>query len=195
MRLLLYLIIWFPGFFIFLIVSSLVLFSVSYRNNSKPDSLSNYFLFPKQNTENRLIITPDIDYRLNALRNFFTKYNSPLVSEVDNLISIADSWGIDYRLIPAIAMQESGGCKIIPPDSYNCWGFGVYGAKTVRFTSYKQAIEQVAKVIKQTYIKQGYTNPTLLEDKWTPSSRGSWSYGVNFFIGKIKDEEAKLIHP
>ncbi|EKE15273.1 MAG: hypothetical protein ACD_12C00096G0002 [uncultured bacterium] len=86
-------------------------------------------------------------------------------------------------------MQESAGCKKIPVDSHNCWGFGIYGSKITRFDSYAEAIIQVSKTIKETYIKSGLTNVTLLEDKWTPPSRGQWSSSVNFFIGKIREYE------
>lgn len=137
-------------------------------------------------------ILPGQDIRISILKKFLNDYHAPLVSQTEELIHIADSYGIDYALIPAIAMQESGGCRIIPEDSYNCWGFGIYGKSIVKFQNYHEAISQVAKTIKETYIRKGYTNPTLLEDFWTPSSRGQWSYSVNYFIGKIRDAEKNI---
>ncbi len=123
---------------------------------------------------------------------FLDEYKSPLVELTETLVKQADLWGIDYALIPAIAMQESGGCKKIPAASYNCWGFGIYGEKVVKFSSYEEAIAQVAKTIKETYIKNGLTNVTLLEDRWAPQSRGQWSTAVNFFIGKIREYERNI---
>ena len=133
--------------------------------------------------------TPLHDIRHLVLKKFLTDYRSPLKENVDELVKQADLYAIDYALIPAIAMQESGGCKNIPMDSYNCWGFGIYGGKITKFQSYNEAISQVAKTIKETYIKSGLTNVTLLEDKWVPPSRGQWSSSVNFFIGKIREYE------
>ena len=92
-------------------------------------------------------------------------------------------------------MQESQGCKVIPPGSHNCWGYGIYGTKKVHFDNYSQAVAQVAKTIKEAYIKRGLTNATLVEDRWTPSSEGNWSYSVNFFIGKIRALEKNLPNP
>lgn len=135
---------------------------------------------------------PQVDVRISALSKFFGDYRSPLLAHVDTLVKQADLWGLDYALIPAISMQESQGCKTIPFDSYNCWGFGIYGTKITRFENYEAAISQVAKTIKETYIKKGLTNPTLLEDRWAPSSRGLWSYSVNFFIGKIREIEKNI---
>ncbi len=135
---------------------------------------------------------PAKDIRIIALTAFLDEYKSPLVELTETLVKQADLWGIDYALIPAIAMQESGGCKKIPAASYNCWGFGIYGEKVVKFSSYEEAIAQVAKTIKETYIKNGLTNVTLLEDRWAPQSRGQWSTAVNFFIGKIREYERNI---
>jgi hypothetical protein len=133
-----------------------------------------------------------VDFRKVALEKFLSDQNSPLLGYIDVLIREADNNGIDYSLIPAIAMQESQGCKIIPVDSYNCWGFGIYGSTVTRFPSYEASISKVARTIKETYIKRGLTNPTLLEDRWAPQSRGTWSYSVNFFISKMREYERNI---
>lgn len=133
--------------------------------------------------------SPKVDMRVTVLQKFFQNYNSPLASISVHLVNAADRWSLDYALIPAISMQESGGCKVIPEDSFNCWGFGIYGSKVTRFSSYEDAIDAVAKTIKETYIKNGLVNPTLLENIWAPQSTGQWSYAVNYFIGKIRDLE------
>lgn len=184
---------WFPVSFLILIFSFVYLLQIpEHKQNlslSVPEVLAQYN--SNNNMDNNRVVPslPLSDIRITALRNFLKVYNSPLYEHVESLVKTADLWGLDYALIPAIAMQESGGCKVIPEDSYNCWGYGIYGDKVTRFTSYEEAMIQVAKTIKETYIKNGLTNPTLLEDRWTPSSRGSWSYSVNYFIGKIKELE------
>lgn len=143
---------------------------------------------------NNLVLAsqPTDDIRILTLMRFFQDYQSPLIAEAEDLVKQADLWGIDYTLIPAISMQESQGCKKIPFDSYNCWGFGIYGERIIKFDSYKQAIAQIAKTIKETYIRNGLTNVTLLEDRWAPQSRGQWSSAVNFFTGKIKEYEKNI---
>ena len=140
----------------------------------------------------RVVPYPSEDIRAVVLKEFFRVYPSPLVDFVEVLVKQADIWGLDYALLPAIAMQESGGCKTIPTGSYNCWGYGIYGDKTVSFGNFEEAITRIAKTLKETYIKNGLTNATLVEDRWTPLSRGNWSYSVNFFIGKIREIETKL---
>lgn len=174
---------------------SLALIALSFLTLMKPVTpiVSSAFIitnpFIEQAHAQDPIVTPSIDIRVAALRLFFNKYKSPLAAEADYLVQSADLWGLDYALIPAIAMQESQGCKRIPENSYNCWGFGIYGDKVTRFASYKEAIMQIAKTIRLSYINKGKTNATLVEDIWAPPSRGQWSYSVNFFIGKIKEFE------
>ena len=88
---------------------------------------------------------------------------------------------MDYRLIPAISIQESNACERIPPGSFNCWGWGIYGGKITRFASYPEAIEAVSKGLKKGYVDQGLTTPDQIMAKYNPSSDGSWANGVNFF--------------
>lgn len=140
---------------------------------------------------NRTNIPPSQDIRITTLKRFLTNINSPLVSNVEDIITYADLYSLDYALVPAISMQESNGCKRIPNNSYNCWGFGIYGSKITRFGSYKEAIAKVSKTIHESYIKAGLTNPTLLEDKWAPPSKGQWSYAVNYYISLIHNLEKK----
>lgn len=137
-------------------------------------------------------ITPAQDIRIMALQKFYQTYKSPLSEYIEDIVKQADLNGMDYALLPAIAMQESGGCKNIPADSYNCWGFGIYGSKVTKFSSFPEAIAQVTKTVKEAYIKNGLTNATLVEDRWTPSSRGQWSYAVNYFISIIRDIEKNI---
>lgn len=137
-------------------------------------------------------ISPNHDIRILALYEFLKAYRSPLMDYTEEIVKQADLNAMDYAIIPAISMQESGGCKSIPADSYNCWGYGIYGTKITRFSSYPEAIAKVSKTVKEAYIKDGLTNPTLVEDRWTPSSKGQWSYSVNYFIIKIHEIEKNL---
>lgn len=146
-------------------------------------------------TENMISRYPQKDIRIITLQKFFSKYHSPLENETEFIVQASDSWGLDYKIIPAISMQESGGCKNIPKDSFNCWGLAIYGKNSLSFDSYTEAVMQVAKTIKQSYFKDGLTNMTLLEDRWNPNSKGEWSHGVNFFISKIKDIEVNISVP
>lgn len=126
------------------------------------------------------------DSRAENLRRFFRKYNSPLYDFADLVIQTSDKYGIDYRLIPAIGMQESKLCAYAPKDSYNCWGYGIYADKIVTFSSYEEAIETVGKGLRTNYLDKGYTTPEVIMKKYTPSSDGSWAHSINFFLNMLE---------
>lgn len=126
------------------------------------------------------------DKRVAILKAFFRQHESPLYDHAEFLVAISDEYGLDYRLLPAISMQESGACRVIPHNSYNCWGWGIYGSKITRFNSYPEAIEAVAKGIKMNYIDKGLTTTEQIMSKYNPSSTGSWAFGVNTFLNVLE---------
>jgi len=142
------------------------------------------------------IIIPEIDgdiYVADAreliIANYLSHYSSPLTPFSQEIISISDKYSLDFRLLVAIAQQESGLCKHIPVNSYNCWGFGIYGDKVTRFTSYSEGIETVAKGLKKNYIDKGLITPEAIMAKYTPPSLavgGSWAKGINQFLAAME---------
>ena len=126
------------------------------------------------------------DSRTANLKSFFRKHNSPLYNYADKIVEVSDIYQFDYRLLPAIAMQESNLCRVIPDDSYNCWGWGIYGTTVTKFDSYDEAIETVGKGIKKHYIDKGLVTASAIMKKYTPPSQGSWAYGVNTFLKALE---------
>lgn len=126
------------------------------------------------------------DARVEIVRQFFAKYKSPLEPFAFNVVEEADKYGLDFRLIPSIAMQESNLCQKIITDSYNCWGFGIYGKKVTRFESFPEAIETVTKTLANNYVAGGLSTPEEIMKKYTPSSNGSWAYSVNYFMNLLQ---------
>jgi len=126
------------------------------------------------------------DARPEIIRQYLEDYNSPLSPYADALVSASDIYELDYRLLTAIAQQESNLCKIIPPDSHNCWGWGIHSEGTLGFDSYENAIFTVSKGLKENYIDKGYNSPEEIMSKYTPLSNGSWAYGVNKFMSDLE---------
>lgn len=127
-----------------------------------------------------------VDTRVANLKSFLRNYNSPLYDYAELIVETSDENQLDYRLIPAIAIQESGGCKVIPHNSYNCWGYGIYGNTVTRFSSYDEAITTVARGLKKNYIDKGLTTTSAIMSKYTPSSNGSWAEGVEKVLNWIE---------
>jgi len=177
-----------PLLILSLILYSLYLLHQDGNNLSKNLDILNkgvYYKAIPEASQKTIISFPSEDGRVSVLKEFFTTYKSPLIDHAEKIVSSADQYNIDYRLIPAIAMQESNLCKKIPKDSYNCWGFGIYGKKVTRFENYDKAIETVTKTLAKEYKQKGLSEPTEIMTKYTPSSNGSWAQGVTFFMDKI----------
>lgn len=126
------------------------------------------------------------DARIEIVKQFFKRYNSPLQPFASTVIEAADLYNLDFRLIPAIAMQESNLCKKAPPDSHNCWGFGIYGKKVTRFENFEDAIYAVTKTLALKYKADGLDTPYKIMQRYTPRSNGSWADGVEFFMEQLR---------
>lgn len=126
------------------------------------------------------------DARSEIVRQYLASYNSPLEPLSGFIIQKADQYGIDFRLITAIAQQESNLCKIIPPGSYNCWGWGITGVSTLGFSSYEEGIDTVSRGLRIGYIDKGYKSVEDIMSLYTPSSNGSWAHGVNEFMTEMQ---------
>jgi len=184
-----YLLIW--GLFAFIIALSL--FGVNLAN-SRQQLYAEIFTQTQRILESQaqdlMFSTPSkityADARVEALKQFLEKYDSPLSLYAEKLVKVADENGFDYGLLPAIAMVESGLCKKIPENSFNCWGWGIYGKTVTKFVSYDEAIEVVAKGIKHNYIDQGFKTPKQIMTKYNPTNHNNWLGNVNFFLDKLK---------
>lgn len=171
---------------IFLILFSLYL---SELNLVKPNS-QNFKLYAALPNE-EANISQDIisaDGRAKIIDNFFKRYKSSLADLGPVFIQVSDKYQLDYRLLPAIAMQESNGAKKMIDGSYNPFGYGIYGTLVVKFRSWDEAIERVGKAIREDYLNQGLKTPYQIMTKYTPPSLnkdGAWAKGVSIFMEEL----------
>lgn len=129
------------------------------------------------------------DARPEIIANFLKRYDSPLKPHDEygqKLVEIADKYQLDYRLLPAIAMQESNLCKKIPSNSFNCLGFGVTATSTLRFASYEESFDRAASSLKRNYIDKGLDTPEKIMTKYTPHSNGSWARSVTRWVWEME---------
>ena len=178
-----------PFCLVFFLASFLVLYQHrSLAASNEISALGNTVAYAALPTSQNILsadITQD-DGRREKIRQFLAAYNSPLEPYAGDIVDAAEEYGIDYRLIPSIAMQESGLCKTIPHESYNCWGFGIYGKTVTRFKDYKEGIYTVTKALATRYKDKGLITPEQIMTMYTPSSNGSWAYGVQHFMDKLQ---------
>src|SRR5258706_4336261 len=124
------------------------------------------------------------DARIARVKNFLDRFHSPLAAYADRIVENADNLNIDYRLIPSIAVQESGGCKKIIEDSFNCFGYGIYGKNVTRFSNFAEAIDTVSRYLGK-HVGRGLNTPQALGTLYNPSNHNNWSENVQNFMDQI----------
>jgi len=130
--------------------------------------------------------TLSADARSEIIRQYLADYNSPLEPFSAFLVETADKYELDYRLLTAIAQQESNLCKKIPPGSYNCWGWGIHSEGTLMFNSFTEGIEIVSRGVRENYLDLGFVTIEEIMGKYTPLSKGSWAFGVEKFMNEMQ---------
>lgn len=125
--------------------------------------------------------------RVEIIKQYLREYESPLYDYSELLVKTSEEYGLDFRLLTAIAQQESNLCKRIPEGTHNCWGWGIHSRGTLGFESYEQAIETVSQGLKDAYVDQGFSSPEEIMSKYTPHSpEGAWARGVTQFLDEMK---------
>ncbi len=128
------------------------------------------------------------DGRAAIVANFLKKYNSPL-KPYDHygqqLVEIADKYQLDFRLLPAIMMEESNLCKNIPQGSYNCLGFGIHSRGTLGFENYQAGFARAARELRANYVEEGRLTVSMIAKKYT-ASVDKWTNSVNQWMAEMK---------
>ena len=130
---------------------------------------------------------------------FASRENSPLSGYGIYFVQAADKYGIDYRLLPAIATIESNGgkeaCKKNGVDIHN--GFG-WGGCTIAFHSYEEAIDVITKNLaghdpKTERFYKGKTIDQVINYYNPPSVRSDYHYLVTYVMKKIANTDTGTI--
>jgi hypothetical protein len=85
---------------------------------------------------------PTEDPRLNALRTFFSNIQCPLGPVAEIFVAEADSHNLDWRLLPSLAVIETGGGRVARGNNIFGWNNG-----QASFPTLGSAIHLVAKTL------------------------------------------------
>ena len=190
---------WFPLAFILLIVNFLVLTSYTTGKNGIDHPLSanppveiTFQLSAPNGTAQVLSATVEAgDSRTLLLESFLRQNNSPIAPFAGTIVAEADRFGLDFRLLPAIAMCESNAGKRMPKkDEFNAFGIAVYTGQLhgKAFNSWPHAISWVSQYVKEHYYDRGITDLHDIGAIWAPPSVQtgySWTNCVESFMEKI----------
>lgn len=125
------------------------------------------------------------DKRINQLRTFLLSHGSPLATSAEQFVTEADRFGLDWRLVAAIAGVESSFGRFIPTGSYNGWGWGVFSGASdgVHFTDWNAAITQVSQGLRRNYVDRGSVTVEQIGRIYATSP--VWAFKVRYFTDKI----------
>lgn len=122
-----------------------------------------------------LIIDPK---QVDFVKAYLSKRNAPLADYAEVLVTAADEYGIDYRLVAAISIIESsGGEHCFRP--YNAWGWG-----KMTFESWEEGIYTVSKGLGK-YYANGATTPALIAPSYCPPHATKWAHNVQYVMNQI----------
>ncbi len=127
-----------------------------------------------------------VDSRVKILTSFLKQYDSPLIPYAADFVQTADKYNLDWRLVAAISGVESTFGKQIPYNSYNAWGWGVYGDNVIRFKSWDDGIETVSQGLRERYIDQWGGN-NIYEIGSMYASSPAWAGHVELWLGRIQE--------
>ena len=126
------------------------------------------------------------DARVKILQDYLGQYNSPLVANAPDFVKYADKYDLDWKLVAAISGVESTFGQQIPYDSYNGWGWGIYGTNMIYFSSWEDGIKTVSAGLRENYINKWGASDVYEIGRFYAASP-TWARRVDYFIGKISD--------
>ena len=145
------------------------------------------------NNMKEIAATESKDGRVEVLERFFEKYNSPLKDSAAVFVKTAEKYNIDYKILPAISCMESTCGKYVIPNTYNPFGWGIYGKKYIAFSSFDEAIEKVGEGLNKGYFSKGLNTISKMAPVYTPPNSYHWTSGVTYFMYKMEEIEKEQI--
>jgi len=127
-----------------------------------------------------------VDYREKVLREYLQKQNSPLTPYAGDFIKYADQYNLDWKLVAAISGVESTFGQQIPANSYNGWGWGVYGDNVIRFSSWNDGIKTVSEGLRQRYMNQ-WGAQDIYEIGSIYAASPAWASHVTYYLNRIQE--------
>lgn len=133
--------------------------------------------------------------RSEKIDGVFNYYKCPLEGLGSKFVEEADKNDIPWWLVASVAFKESSCGKNTPKvdgqESYNAWGWGVYGNNVQMFVNFARGIEVVSNYFNQNFYSAGITDLCEIMKIYTPPSDGSWCKDVAHFAEVFEDFEQR----
>lgn len=112
-----------------------------------------------------LSLSTSADPRLPVLQGLYERYHSPLVAHVAEFLWMADEFRLDWRLMPALSIIESGGRNLRNNNVFG-WGNGA-----IRFRSISESIRVIAERLANDSPYRGKTFEGMMR-AYNPANKG-----------------------
>jgi len=138
------------------------------------------------------VVEKAADSRVRILTEYLKQYDSPLVPYAATFVETADKYDLDWKLVAAISGVESTFGREIPYESYNGWGWGIYGDNMIRFSSWNEGIETISEGLRNKYIDKWGAKGVYEIGRFYAASP-TWAQRVTYFMDSIeKFKDTKL---
>ena len=126
------------------------------------------------------------DSRVKILEEYLEQFNSPLIPYASDFVEIADKYNLDWKLVVSISGVESTFGKHMPYNSYNGWGWGIYGNNIIYFSSWEDGIETVSRGLRENYLNKWGADDVYEIGRFYAASP-TWAQRVSYFMRKINE--------
>lgn len=117
--------------------------------------------------------------RYESLQNFLAGYGSPLAPYARDFIDAGNKYGVDYRIVVAIAGREQTFGVAWPGASNNFWGYGGY-----RWPDISTAIKEYTRYLSEEYPALSRGDIYGSADRYAASP--TWAAGVTEFYAQLQ---------
>lgn len=125
-----------------------------------------------------------LDKEAQVLASYLSKFNSPMQYHAQDFIDASKEYGLNWKMLPAIAGVESTFGKFIP-GGYNAYGWAIYNSDSrFGFKSWRDGMFVVAKGLRENYLNRGLDNPYSINRLYATSPH--WGKNVTFFMNDLE---------
>ncbi len=117
------------------------------------------------------------DLREAILRRFFKEYRCPAEHYAGVFVAEADTYHLDWRLLPSLSIVESGGGKYARGNNLFGWANGKFA-----FDSISEAVHDVAGTLS---LGKAYRGKNLEAKLWTYNHRAEYKTAVLGVMNRI----------
>lgn len=126
--------------------------------------------------------------RITAIKNVLARYNSPMITEAENFVIVAEAMNLNPYMLPSMAGVESAFGKRLIPGTHNPFGWNV---GRTPFATWSDGIATVGYALRHKYYNKGAQSMMDIGRKYAGGST-TWAPKVERFIVQFEKEEAKI---